>query len=105
MSAYQQGRAAAGATTPQTGAYSGVDSNRPQGGTFRYDPSLPRPDFKLREREILCLLCNGLTNEEIATKLTMSREAIKSELKRLYNKLDVANRTQAAVLLVKQGWI
>lgn len=73
--------------------------------TYRFDPDLPRPNLTMREKEVLRLVCDGLTNAEIATKLTVSRETIKSELKRIFRKIGVANRTQAAVLLVKQGWV
>jgi DNA-binding NarL/FixJ family response regulator len=74
-------------------------------GTYKFDPERPRPNLTLREKEVLRLVCDGLTNAEIATKLTVSRETIKSELKRIFRKIGVANRTQAAVLLVKQGWL
>ena len=74
-------------------------------GTYKFDPERPRPNLTLREKEVLRLVCDGMTNAEIATKLTVSRETIKSELKRIFRKIGVANRTQAAVLLVKQGWL
>lgn len=74
-------------------------------GAYKFDPDRPRPNLTLREKEVLRLVCDGLTNAEIATTLTVSRETIKSELKRIFRKIGVANRTQAAVLLVKQGWI
>jgi DNA-binding NarL/FixJ family response regulator len=77
----------------------------PSEGTYKFDPDRPRPNLTLREKEVLRLVCDGLTNAEIASKLTVSRETIKSELKRIFRKIGVANRTQAAVLLVKQGWI
>lgn len=73
--------------------------------TYRFDPDCRRPNLTMREKEILRLVCDGLTNARIATKLTVSRETIKSELKRIFRKIGVANRTQAAVLLVKQGWV
>jgi DNA-binding NarL/FixJ family response regulator len=72
---------------------------------YKFDPDRPRPNLTLREKEVLRLVCDGLTNAEIATSLTVSRETIKSELKRIFRKIGVANRTQAAVLLVKQGWL
>lgn len=77
----------------------------PPEATYRFDPDRPRPNLTMREKEVLRLVCDGLTNAEIATQLTVSRETIKSELKRIFRKIGVANRTQAAVLLVKQGWI
>ena len=68
-------------------------------------PERPRPSLTLREKEVLRLICDGRTNAEIATQLNVSRETIKSELKRIFRKLGVANRTQAAVLLVRNDWI
>ncbi len=69
------------------------------------DPNRPKPNLTEREKEILRLVCDGLTNAEIATCLHISRETVKSELKRIFRKIGVGNRTQAAVLLVKQGWL
>jgi DNA-binding NarL/FixJ family response regulator len=77
----------------------------PPEATYRFDPERARPNLTMREKEVLRLVCDGLTNAEIASQLTVSRETIKSELKRIFRKIGVANRTQAAVLLVKQGWI
>ena len=64
-----------------------------------------KPNLTEREKEVLRLVCDGLTNAEIATCLHVSRETVKSELKRIFRKIGVGNRTQAAVLLVKQRWI
>ncbi len=72
---------------------------------YRMDPNRPRPNLTEREKEILRLVCEGLTNAEIAANLHVSRETVKSELKRIFRKIGVANRTQAAVLLVRQGWL
>jgi predicted ATPase/DNA-binding CsgD family transcriptional regulator len=49
-----------------------------------------------REREILRLLADGLTNREIAEHLFLSRETVKWYNKQIYGKLGVSNRTQAA---------
>ena len=75
------------------------------GGAYTMDPNLARPNLTEREKEILRLVCDGQTNGEIASNLLVSRETIKSELKRIFRKIGVGNRTQAAVLLVKQGWL
>jgi predicted ATPase/DNA-binding CsgD family transcriptional regulator len=49
-----------------------------------------------REKEILRLLADGLTNREIADRLYLSHETIKWYNKQLFGKLGVSNRTQAA---------
>jgi DNA-binding CsgD family transcriptional regulator len=50
-----------------------------------------------REAEILGLLCEGLTNKEIANQIFLSVNTIKTHIQSLYVKLDVTNRTQAAI--------
>jgi len=67
-----------------------------------FDPERPRPNLTEREKQILRLVCDGMTNAEIASQLGISPETVKSELKRMFRKIDVRNRTQAAVLLVRQ---
>ena len=50
-----------------------------------------------RESEVLALIARGLTNAQIADELYLSIETVKTYVKRLYAKLDVHNRAQAAV--------
>ena len=50
-----------------------------------------------RESEVLALIAQGLTNAEIARELYRSVETVKTYVKRLYAKLEVHNRAQAAV--------
>jgi two-component system, NarL family, response regulator LiaR len=68
---------------------------------FDVDPSArPSPrlvDLSDRESEVLALIAKGLTNAQIADELYLSIETIKTYVKRLYAKLDVHNRAQAAV--------
>ena len=55
-----------------------------------------------KEKEILQLLTCGRTNKEIASSLRLSPETVKMTLKNIFRKLGVENRTQAAVLAVKE---
>jgi DNA-binding CsgD family transcriptional regulator/Tfp pilus assembly protein PilF len=48
-----------------------------------------------REEEVLALIGQGLTNEEIAEKMFVSKNTIKTHIKNIYAKLDVKNRVQA----------
>jgi DNA-binding NarL/FixJ family response regulator len=50
-----------------------------------------------RELEVLEMAARGLTNPEIAARLTISVHAIKFHLASIYRKLEVSNRTEAAV--------
>lgn len=56
-----------------------------------------------QEFKILQLVAEGLSNEEISRFLNLSRETIKMHLRGLFRKLQVKNRTEAAVLAVRQG--
>jgi DNA-binding CsgD family transcriptional regulator len=92
---------------PAEAANSHAPAEQPAEGvpSFRMDRERPKPNLTEREKEVLRLVCDGLTNAEIAACLHVSRETVKSELKRIFRKIGVGNRTQAAVLLVKNQWL
>lgn len=48
-----------------------------------------------REKEILCLVAQGLSNREIAEKIFLSRYTVESHIKHIYRKLAVSKRTKA----------
>lgn len=56
-----------------------------------------------REREVLQLLAQGLTNREIARSLTVSASTIKIHVEHILAKLGVSDRTQAAVRAIELG--
>jgi DNA-binding NarL/FixJ family response regulator len=58
-----------------------------------------------REKAILCLLAQGLSNSAIARLLYISRDTVKVNLKQLYRKLAVVNRTQAVVVAMREGFL
>jgi ATP/maltotriose-dependent transcriptional regulator MalT len=51
--------------------------------------------FSSTEIEVYNLLCQGLSNEEIANARNVSVNTIKTQLKNIYSKLNVKNRTAA----------
>lgn len=53
------------------------------------------PNLTSREIEVLKLMASGLTNQQIAAALFISKNTIKSHRSHIYQKLDVANRNQA----------
>lgn len=72
--------------------------------TLRTEPATP-PDttpeiaaLSPREREILALIGDGLTNREIGKRLYLSEKTVKNHISRLLAKLGVQRRVQAAVL-------
>ncbi len=58
-----------------------------------------------REQEVLRLIVDGLTNRDIAQKLSISLETVKSHVHHIMQKMQVKDRTQAAVVAMRQGWI
>jgi DNA-binding NarL/FixJ family response regulator len=56
-----------------------------------------------REREVVQLLAEGLTNREIADTLTVSVGTVKAHVEHILTKLGVSDRTQAAVRAVELG--
>jgi DNA-binding NarL/FixJ family response regulator len=72
------------------------DESRKQRFTERYGLS----ELELK---ILQLLTEGLNNEQISQLSHLARETIKGHLKTVFRKLDVKNRTEAAVLAVREG--
>src|SRR5207249_3215690 len=67
-------------------------------------PSAARSLTK-REREILALVAEGLSNREIADKLVLSPETVKSHVAAILEKLNVSDRTQAAIYAVRNGLV
>jgi DNA-binding NarL/FixJ family response regulator len=62
--------------------------------------SSPLDGLSRREREVLQLASGGWTNREIGTHLGLSVHAVKFHLSSVYKKLDVANRTEATVVML-----
>ncbi|MEN4473464.1 response regulator transcription factor [Mycolicibacterium cosmeticum] len=67
------------------------------------------PDLTAREREVMTLVAEGLTNAEIGTRLFMSPATARTHVSRILTKLGARDRTQLVVLayesgLVRPGW-
>ena len=58
-----------------------------------------------RELDVLRLVVDGLTNQEIADKLVLSVETVKTHMRHIMEKLAVSDRTQAAVKAMREGLI
>ena len=85
------------------------------GGTY-VDPRLRRallsrrsterqPALSGREREVLDLLSQGLTGEQVAERLFLSPETIKTHIRNAMNKLEANTRVHAIAIALREGFI
>lgn len=58
-----------------------------------------------RELEVLIQVANGMSNKEIATNLDISERTVKNHISNIFKKIDVSDRTQAAVFAIKNNII
>jgi DNA-binding NarL/FixJ family response regulator len=71
----------------------------------RASSSCPADDYALtpREREVLALVGDGLSNRQIGSALFITERSVKNHVRNIFLKLGVANRTSAAILARSQG--
>lgn len=70
-----------------------------------YSPSsIPNP-LSRRELEVLRLITEGASNTEIARKLYVSPNTIKTHVRNILGKLGVEHRLQAAVVALRHGLV
>lgn len=62
-------------------------------------------DLTRRELDVLKLLAQGMFNKEIATTLDISERTVKNHVSNIFKKIDVADRTQAAVFAIRNNLI
>jgi DNA-binding NarL/FixJ family response regulator len=66
--------------------------------------SLITGELSEREVEVLHLVARGCNNAEIAAKLFLSEGTIRNYISSIFLKLDVSDRTQAALIAVRHGF-
>jgi NarL family two-component system response regulator LiaR len=69
------------------------------------NPVTPGQDLTEREREILALMVEGLSNNEIAGRLVVSPATAKFHVSNVLAKLGVATRTEAVVVAIKNNMV
>jgi two-component system, NarL family, response regulator LiaR len=65
---------------------------------------LPAPEsLTAREMEVLRLVAQGLSNQEIADHISVSEATVRAHVSSILGKLHLASRTQAALYAVREG--
>jgi two-component system, NarL family, response regulator LiaR len=68
-------------------------------------PPLPGHDLTERERVVLALMVEGLTNTQIAGRLVVSPSTIKTHVSNILSKLGVASRSEAVAVALRSGLV
>lgn len=68
-----------------------------------YTGSRSKDSLTEREKEVLDLIAKGLNNREIGERLFISEKTVKTHVSNILGKLDLADRTQAAIYALRQG--
>jgi DNA-binding NarL/FixJ family response regulator len=58
-----------------------------------------------RERQVVELIVAGASNDEIGARLGISARTVESHLRRLFNRTEVASRTELAARAIREGWL
>ena len=86
-------------------AYAGQPVLSPEAMKALHQASPPQlvlgHDLSAREREVLALVVEGLSNDEIAARLVISPNTVRNHVSACMSKLGAANRAQAAALAIK----
>jgi two-component system response regulator DegU len=75
-----------------------------QGKRDKPAPAGKPDELSRREMDVLELLVQGLSNKQIAKELFIDETTVKTHLHRIFEKLNVRDRTQAAILALQRGW-
>jgi DNA-binding NarL/FixJ family response regulator len=69
------------------------------------DSARTGPSISTRELDVVRLVAQGFSNEEIAVRLGLARKSVEGYLTRLYERIGSASRTELALWAEREGWL
>jgi DNA-binding NarL/FixJ family response regulator len=63
------------------------------------------PIFTAREREVVALVVEGRSNDEIGVALGITSKTVEAHLRRLFDRLGLQSRTELATRALREGWL
>lgn len=94
-------------TAPITELLDAIRRAAAGGLAFAVRPSAAASRVRLSEREldVVRLVVDGRSNDEIAGRLGIGAKTVESHLRRLFERLDIASRTELATRALREGWL
>lgn len=75
------------------------------GLAFGVRPIGPAPILTVREREVVALVVEGRSNDEIGAALGITSKTVEAHLRRLFDRLGLQSRTELATRALREGWL
>lgn len=75
------------------------------GVSFEVRPPGRAPTFTAREIDVVRLVVEGRSNDEIATALGITAKTVEAHLRRMFDRLGLVSRTELATRALREGWL
>jgi DNA-binding NarL/FixJ family response regulator len=75
------------------------------GLSFGLRPSGRTPTFTARELDVVRLVVEGCSNDEIAVALGIGAKTVEAHLRRMFERLAIVSRTELATRALREGWL
>lgn len=92
-------------TAPIAELLAAVRSAASGGMHFGVRPGGGDAPLTAREQDVVRLVADGLSNDEIASRLSISPKTVESHLRRLFERHGLASRTELAARALRDGWL
>lgn len=92
-------------TAPLTELVEAIHCAAAGGSAFGYRPDPSAVALTRRERDVVRLVADGRSNDEIGASLGISTKTVEGHLRRLFERLGVQSRTELATRAVREGWL